>query len=69
MLIFVKGFLGGSASKESAYNLGDPDSIPRLGRPPGEGNGCPLQYSSLENSKTEEPGESQFMRSQSVEHD
>ena len=28
----------------------DPGSIPGLGRSPGEGNGNPLQYSSLENS-------------------
>ena len=44
------GFPGGSAGKESAGNAGDPGSIPWLGRPPGEGNGCPLQYSGLENS-------------------
>ena len=44
------GFPGSSDGKESAYSLGEPGSIPRLGRPPGEGNGCPLQYSSLENS-------------------
>ena len=25
-------------------------SIPGLGRSPGEGNGCPLQYSTLDNS-------------------
>ena len=31
-------------------NAGDPGSIPGLGRYPGEGNGYPLQYSSLENS-------------------
>ena len=42
---------GGSDSKESAYNAGDLDSIPGLGRSPGEGNGYPLQYSCLENSK------------------
>ena len=35
--------------KHSAYNAGDPGSIPGLGRPPGEGNGNPLQYSCLEN--------------------
>ena len=35
--------------KASAYNAGDPDSIPGLGRSPGEGNGNPLQYSCLEN--------------------
>jgi len=44
------GFLGGSDGKASACNAGDPGSIPRLGRSPGEGNGNPLQYSCLENS-------------------
>ena len=43
------GFPGGSDSKESAYNAGELDSIPGLGRLPGEGNGYPLQYSCLEN--------------------
>ena len=43
------GFPGGSDGKESACNAGDTGSIPRLGRSPGEGNGCPLQYSCLEN--------------------
>ena len=37
-------------SSESAYNVGDPGLIPGLGRFPGEGNGCPLQYSGLDNS-------------------
>ena len=41
----------GSDSKESACNAGDPGSIPRLGRSPGEGNGNPLQYSCLENPR------------------
>ena len=36
--------------KASAYNAGDPGSIPVLGRSPGEGNGNPVQYSCLENS-------------------
>ena len=36
--------------KASAYNAGDPGSIPGLGRAPGEGNGNPLQYSCLENT-------------------
>ena len=44
------GFPGGSDSKESTCNAGDPGSIPGLGRFPGEGNGNPLQYSCLENS-------------------
>ena len=39
-----------SVGKESACNVGDPGSIPGSGRSPGEGNGNPLQYSSLENS-------------------
>ena len=37
--------------KASACNAGDLDSIPGLGRYPGEGNGIPLQYSCLENPK------------------
>ena len=44
------GFPGGSDGKVSAYNAGDPGSIPGLGRSPGEGNGNPLQYFCLENS-------------------
>ena len=42
-------FPGGSDGKASAYNSGDPGSIPRLGRSPGEGNSNPLHYSCLEN--------------------
>ena len=42
------GFPGGSDSKESACNAGDPGLIPGSGRSPGEGNGNPLQYSCLE---------------------
>ena len=38
---------GGSEVKASAWNAGDPGSIPGLGRSPGEGNGNPLQYSCL----------------------
>ena len=44
------GFPGGSDSKESACNAGDPTSIPGSGRSPGKGNGHPLQYSFLDNS-------------------
>ena len=43
------GFSGGSDGKESACNVGDLDSVPGLGRSPGEGNGYSLQYSSLGN--------------------
>ena len=46
-----KNFTGGSGSKESACSAGDLGSIPGLGRSTGEGNGYPLQYSGLENSK------------------
>ena len=35
--------------KVSAYNVGDPGSIPGMGRSPGEVKGNPLQYSCLEN--------------------
>ena len=35
--------------KASAYNGGDPDSTPGLGRSPGGRHGNPLQYSCLEN--------------------
>ena len=44
-----EGFLGGSADKESACNVGDMGLIPGLGRSPGGGHGNPLQYSCLEN--------------------
>ena len=38
-----------SDGKESACNAGDGGSIPGSGRPPGKGNGNPLQYSCLKN--------------------
>ena len=44
------GFLGGSAGKEPSCDVGDLGSIPGLGRSAGEGKGCSLQYSDLENS-------------------
>ena len=40
---------GGSDGKASVCNVGDPGSIPGLGRSPGEGNGNPLQDYCLEN--------------------
>ena len=46
----ILGLPCGSAGKESAHNAGDLSSIPGLGRSPGEGKGCQLQYSGLENS-------------------
>ena len=47
-----QGSLDGSVGKESdcsAGNTGDVSSAPESGRPPGEGNGSPLQDSYLEN--------------------
>ena len=45
----------GSVGKESAWSAGDLDSDPGLGRSLEEGNGNPLQYSCLENSKDSGP--------------
>ena len=47
---FKLDFPCGSAGKESTYNAGDLGSVPGLGKSPGEGKGCPLQYSGQENS-------------------
>ena len=41
-LVYSLDFPGGSDSKASVYNVGDPGSIPGLGRSSGEGNGNPL---------------------------
>ena len=49
VVVGSSGFPGSSDGKVSAYNAGDPGSIPGLGRSPGEGNGNPLQYSCPEN--------------------
>ena len=56
------GFPCGSAVKESARKAGDVGSTPGLKRSPGEGKGCPLQYSGLENSMDKSMG------SQKVRH-
>jgi len=50
------GSPGGSESKESACNAGDPGLIPGSGRSPGGGHGNPLQYSWWIIPWTEEPG-------------
>ena len=47
--MYIRASLVSSVGKESAYNAGDPGSIPGSGRYPGEGNGNPLWYSCLEN--------------------
>ena len=43
------GLPSGSAVKNPTCNEGDKDSIPGMGRSPGEGNGNPLQHSCLGN--------------------
>ena len=50
IICYYLNFPGGSDGKASAYNAGDPGSIPGSGISPGEGNGNPLQCSCLENS-------------------
>ena len=47
----LKVFPGRSDGKESACCEADPGLISESGRTPGEGNGNPLPYSFLENSK------------------
>ena len=51
-----KDFPGGSDGKACVYNVGDPGSIPGLGRSPGEGHGYPPTPVFL-------PGESHGQRS------
>ena len=48
--LFSEDFPGGLEGEASAHNAAHLGSIPGLGRSPGEGNDCPLQYSGLENS-------------------
>ena len=43
--VAIRGFRDSSVGKESAFNEGDPGSIPGSGRSPGEGIGYLLQYS------------------------
>ena len=51
LLKHVMGFPSGSNGKESTCIVGDLASTAGSGRSPGEGNGNPLQYSCLENSR------------------
>ena len=51
IIIPFLGFPDGSTGEESTCNagdIGDARLVPGLGRPPGGGNGNPLQYSCLE---------------------
>ena len=45
----LKGFLSTLVVKNLLADAGDASSIPGSGRPPGVGNGNPLQYSCLGN--------------------
>ena len=47
--LYILSFPGGSGSKESASNAGDPGLRPESGKFPGERNDSPQQYSCLEN--------------------
>ena len=55
--------------KYAPANAGDLGSIPGSGRPPGVGNGNPLQDACLENPRTQVPGRLQSMGLQRVGHD
>ena len=62
-------FPGGSDSKASACNAGDPGSIPQSGRSPGEGNGNHSSILAWRFPWMEEPGGLQSMGEQRVRHD
>ena len=66
---YLPGFLGSSNGKESVCHVGDPGSIPELGRSLGEGNGNPFQYSCLEISMDRGAWWLQSMWSQRVGHE
>ena len=53
----------------SAGDAGDSGLILVWERSPGKGNGNLLQYSCLENSRTEEPGGQQLVGSKRARHD
>ena len=62
-------FPGGSDGKASAYNAGDPGSIPGSGRAPGEGNATHSSILAWRIPWMEEPGRLHSMGSQRVGHD
>ena len=63
------GFPGVSALKKPPANAGDTDSIPGVGRSPGEGMATHSSILAWRISWTEEPGGLQSMGSQRVRHD
>ena len=67
----LAGFPGGSVVKNLPANAGDAKnvgSLPGSGRPPGEGNGNPLQYSCLENRMDRGTWQLQSMGSERLRH-
>ena len=62
-------FPGGPEGKESACNAGDPGSIPRLGRSPGEGMTTHSSILAWTIPWTQEPGRLQSMGKQRAVHD
>ena len=60
------GFPGSSDGKASAYNVGDPGSMPGSGRSPGEGDGNPFSTLAWKIQWTEDPGRLQSMGLQRV---
>ena len=54
--LYFMGCPGGSEVKASAWNSGDPGSIPGSGRSPGEGNGNDYSILAWEIAWAEEPG-------------
>ena len=61
-------FPRGSAGKELPVNAGDSGLNPGSGRPPGEGNGNPHQYSCLKNSMDRGAWQVQSVELQRVRH-
>ena len=68
-IVGLPRWLSGKESPDIAGDSGDGDSIPGLGRSPGEENGNPLQYSCLEVPQKEKPSGLQSMVSQRAGHD
>ena len=68
-LMVKVAFPDGSDGKESACSVGDLGSVSGLERSPARGHSNPLQYSCLENPRTEKRGVLQSMQSQRVRHD
>ena len=67
--VLSTGFPEGSDGEESACNVGDSCLIPGSGISPGEGTGCPLQYSYLENPIDRGAWRAIVHGSQRVRHD